>query len=188
MSRFEMMIGAILTQNTAWMNVEKAIANLHKNGAIGIGVLKGMPGEQLAELIRPAGYFNQKAAYIKAMVETIDQKFSGSLNKLFSLETTALRKELLSWKGIGPETADCILLYAANRPVFVVDAYTRRVCLRHGWIDEKAAYEDIAGLFINNLPHEVPLFNEYHALIVKLAKEHCRTTPQCSGCPLEKFL
>jgi endonuclease-3 related protein len=187
-TRLEMMFGAILTQNTSWINVEKAIVNLRKANALRLETLEKTPRKQVAEWIRPAGYFNQKAGYIKGMVETIRERFDGSLNKLFALESPALRKELLSWKGVGPETADSILLYAANRPVFVVDAYTRRVCLRHGWIDEKASYNDIAKLFTDNLPEDAQLFNEYHALIVKVCKEHCNTKPRCEGCPLERFL
>ncbi|MCK4565235.1 MAG: endonuclease III domain-containing protein, partial [Verrucomicrobia bacterium] len=112
----------------------------------------------------------------------------GSLNPLFALDTPALRKELLSWKGIGPETADSILLYAAKRPAFVVDAYTRRFLVRHGWCEKKAPYDSVAKLFTDHLPIDVQLFNEYHALIVRLGKEHCKTQPQCKGCPLERFL
>ncbi len=187
-TRLEMMLGAILTQNTAWTNVEKAIANLRQNGALDLDTLANASLEQIAEWIRPAGYFNQKAGYIKAMVETIHDRFDGSLNKLFALDTPALRKELLSWKGIGPETADSILLYAGKRPVFVVDAYTKRFLLRHGWCNEKATYHEIAKLFTDHLPEDVQLFNEYHALIVRLGKEHCNTKPKCKGCPLEGFL
>jgi endonuclease-3 related protein len=187
-SRLEMMVGAILTQNTAWTHVEKAVENLRNNSALDLNALEKASIKQVADWIRPAGYFNQKTGYIKGMVETINDRFGGSLNKLFALDAPALRKELLSWKGIGPETADSILLYAGGRPVFVVDAYTKRICLRHGWIDEKASYEDIARLFTDNLPEDVQLFNEYHALIVRLGKEHCNTKPKCEGCPLEQFL
>ncbi len=187
-TRLEMMLGAILTQNTAWTNVEKALANLRKNNALKFDPLETATIEQIAEWIRPAGYFNQKAGYIKGMVETIRARFDGSLNKLFALDTPALRKELLSWKGIGPETADSILLYAGKRPVFVVDAYTRRICSHHGWCDKNAAYDTVAKLFTDHLPKDVQLYNEYHALIVRLGKEHCNTTPNCEGCPLKPFL
>ena len=187
-TRLEMMIGAILTQNTAWTHVEKAISNLRKNGALNFQALEKVEQEKLAEWIRPAGYFNQKASYIKAMVETLQNKFDGSLHSLFALDTPALRNELLSWKGIGPETADSILLYAARRPVFVVDAYTKRFLSRHGWCSEKASYDSVAKLFTDNLPEDIQLFNEYHALIVQLGKEHCNTKPKCKGCPLEPFL
>jgi endonuclease-3 related protein len=187
-TRLEMILGAILTQNTAWTNVEKAIANLRKNGALDLDTLETASVDRIAEWIRPAGYFNQKAGYIKAMIDAIRHRFGGSLDKLFTLDTPTLRKELLSWKGIGPETADSILLYAGKRPVFVVDAYTKRVCSRHGWCNQKASYNEIARLFTDNLPEDVQLFNEYHALIVRLGKEHCNTTPKCAGCPLEPLL
>ncbi len=187
-TRLEMMLGAILTQNTAWANVEKAIANLRKNNALQLKTLEQASQKQIAKWIRPAGYFNQKAGYIKAMIDTLGDHYGGSLNRLFSLDTLSLRNELLSWKGIGPETADSILLYAGQRPIFVVDAYTKRFLLRHGWCGEKATYNEISTLFIANLPAKEQLFNEYHALIVRLGKEHCKTKPQCKGCPLEPFL
>jgi endonuclease-3 related protein len=183
-----MMLGAILTQNTAWTNVEKAVANLRKAGAVNLDALQEASAEQIAEWIRPAGYFNQKTGYIKTMVAMITNRFDGSLNCLFALDTPALRKELLSWRGVGPETADSILLYAAGRPVFVVDAYTKRVCSRHGWCSPKASYDEVARLFTDVLPEDAALYNEYHALIVRLCKEHCGTTPRCEGCPLECFL
>ncbi len=179
------MLGAILTQNTAWTNVEKVISNLRKNNALNFQTLDQASQEQIAEWIRPAGYFNQKAGYIRVMIETIRECFNSSLDQLFTLDTPALRKELLSWKGIGPETADSILLYAAKRPVFVVDAYTKRVCSRHGWCGKKASYDSVAKLFADNLPQDIQLYNEYHALIVRLCKEHCNTAPKCEGCPLE---
>lgn len=187
-TRLEMMLGAILTQNTAWSNVETAIGNLRRHGALDIEKLKEISERLLAEWIRPAGYFNQKAGYIKCMTEAIRSDFDGSLNKLFTLDTPTLRKTLLSWKGIGPETADSILLYAAKRPAFVADAYTKRFLSRHGWCDNKASYDSLAKLFTDNLPEEVQLFSEYHALIVRLGKEHCNTQPKCEGCPLEKYL
>ena len=187
-TRLEMMLGAILTQNTAWTNVEKAISNLRKADALNVQTLEKASQEQIAEWIRPAGYFNQKSGYIKVMIETLCKGFDGSLNRLFALGTPTLRKELLSWKGVGPETADSVLLYAAKRPVFVVDAYTRRVCSRHGWCDKRASYDSVAKLFTDNLPEDVRLYNEYHALIVRLCKEHCNTTPRCEGCPLKPFL
>lgn len=186
-TRLEMMLGAILTQNTAWTNVEKAISNLRENSALNFRTLDTTAPERLAEWIRPAGYFNQKAARIKGMVATIRNRFDGSLDRLFALDTPTLRSELLSWKGVGPETADSILLYAAKRPVFVIDAYTRRVLLRHGLCGEKTRYDELARLFTDSLPADAKLFNEYHALIVRLGKEHCKTKPECSGCPLEGF-
>ncbi|MCF7849170.1 MAG: hypothetical protein K9M45_09985 [Kiritimatiellales bacterium] len=187
-TRLEMMLGAVLTQNTAWKNVEKAISNLRKNNAMSFQALENASQEQVVEWIRPAGYFNQKTDYIKRMIETIRRDFDGSLTRLFALDTPTLRKELLSWKGIGPETADSMLLYAAKRPVFVVDAYTKRFLSRHGWCDPNASYDSVARRFTANLPEDVQLFNEYHALIVRLGKEHCNTKPRCEGCPLQVFL
>ncbi len=188
-TRFEMMIGAILTQNTAWSNVEKALENLRRNGALNFQRLEITAQEQLIEWIRPAGFFNQKSVYIQEMISNIRTRFDGSLDKLFALETAPLRKELLSWKGIGKETADSIILYAAGKPVFVIDAYTQRICRRHGWIDEKTKYDDAAGLFTSNLPEEPRLFNEYHALIVQTCKDYCTArNPNCAACPLKKFL
>jgi len=187
-SRIEMIIGAILTQNTAWKNVEKALDNLKQHQVLTIQSLKETPVEKLTEWIRPAGYFNQKSTYLKTMAETLSDRFNGSLDLLFSLQTDSLRKELLSWKGIGPETADSILLYAAKRPVFVVDSYTKRFLIRHHCCSSKTTYNSIAQLFKDSLPKDVQLYNEYHALIVRLGKEHCRTKPSCIDCPLKPFL
>ncbi|QBG49271.1 endonuclease III domain-containing protein [Verrucomicrobia bacterium S94] len=188
-SRLEMMIGAILTQNTAWSNVEKALSNLRKNNALDFRNLEKVPAEQLTQWIQPAGFFNQKAAYLQEMISNIRNRFDGSLDVLFALEKSELRKELLNWKGIGKETADCIILYAAAKPVFVVDAYTRRICSRHHWIDEKTKYDEVADLFTRNLPENVQLFNEFHALIVQTCKDHCTARkPNCKDCPLKKFL
>jgi len=187
-TRLEMMLGAILTQNAAWINVEKAIANLKSARVLRFDVLEQASQKEIAEWIRPAGYFNQKADYIKCMTEKIRERFDGSLQKLFSLNTDDLRRELLSWKGVGPETADSILLYAGKRPAFVVDAYTRRICSRHGWCDNKVPYDTLAKLFTDHLPADVQLYNEYHALIVRIGKDHCKTKPECSVCPLEPLL
>lgn len=187
-SNIEMMIGAILTQNTSWTNVEKALNNLRQRNALSISALVETPRKQLADWIRPAGYFNQKSGYIMNMITTISSRFNGSLAELFKLPPATLREELLSWKGIGPETADCIMLYAARHPVFVVDAYTRRIALRHHWIDEMAKYDGIVELFTTHLPEDVQLFNEYHALLVRLCKDYCITKPKCNGCPLECYL
>ena len=174
-TRSEMIIGAILTQNTAWTNVEKAIAALHRNKALDFEALNNIPAEKLAEWIRPAGYFNQKAGYLKAFAQMLCDEFGGTLNRLFRLETPELRKTLLAVKGIGPETADCILLYAAKRPVFVVDAYTRRFLAAHGYRKEsESSYGEIADFFASQLPADVQLFNEYHALIVRRGKDNRR--------------
>ena len=186
-TRFEMCVGAILTQNTAWKNVEKAIANLRAAGALNARTLHDADLKMLAEWIRPAGYFNVKAKRLRAFTTMLVEEFGGSLDRLFSLETDVLRRRLLAVNGIGPETADCILLYAAKRPVFVVDAYTRRFMSRHGWSSANAGYDELAEIFESALPHDKKLFNEYHALIVALGKEYCRTKARCEKCPLKKF-
>ena len=171
-TRAEMMLGAILTQNTAWTNVEKAISSLRKSNALNFLALQQLPNETIAGLIRPAGYFNQKAKCIKSLCEMLEN-YEGSLNKLFRLPTPELRQQLLSVRGIGPETADCILLYAAGRPLFVVDTYTRRLLAAYGFPEEsRGPYNSIAALFTSALPADVQLFNEYHALIVRWGKDH----------------
>jgi len=171
-TRAEMIIGAILTQNTSWSNVEKAIAHLRKNRALNFKALLRIPPAEIAEQIRPSGYFNQKTATLKAFVAMLETAYGGSLDRLFRLGTTELRKSLLAVKGIGPETADSILLYAAERPVFVVDVYTRRFLAANGYKKlSGASYHEIVAFFTARLPAEVPLFNEYHALIVRRGKE-----------------
>ncbi len=186
--RFEVMVGAILTQNTAWTNVEKAIANLKGAGVLTPLGLKRVSMERLAELIRPAGYFNIKAKRLKAFVGYLFREHKGRIDGLSKKDTESLRRALLDIHGIGPETADSILLYALERPVFVIDAYTKRVLVRHGLVSERAGYDELRGLFMDNLPPDVGLFNEYHALFVRVGKEYCKTKPICKGCPLEEFL
>jgi len=183
-TRFEIIIGAILTQNTNWSNVEKAIANLKKAGVLTADKLHAVDIKKLAELIRPAGYYNIKAARLKSFLDWLFENYAGKLKNLKDVPTDRLRRELLGVKGIGPETADSILLYAFERPVFVVDAYTARIAARHHLIDEGAGYDEIKDFFESHLPAEVALFNEYHALLVRLGKEFCRPTPRCDRCPL----
>ena len=183
-SSFEVVIGAILTQNTAWGNVEKAISCLRKKGLINPARLYNIDIKTLAKIIRPCGYYNIKAARLKSFLKVLFADFKGSLPLLFSLKPIPLREKLLEITGIGPETADSILLYAAKKPVFVVDAYTKRVLLRHKLITEQADYQHIQSLFEDNLPQKLNLFNEYHALIVRLGKEFCRKKPLCGNCPL----
>ena len=178
----EVVIGAVLTQNTAWNNVEKAIANLKKAGVLSLSDIARVDEELLKELIKPAGFFNQKALYLKNVANFIENH--GGFPHLSKKSTHELRKMFLSVKGVGKETADSILLYAFERPVFVVDAYTKRVVSRHK-LSEDLTYDSIQKLFMENLPLDVNLFNEYHALIVKLAKEYCKKKPLCKGCPLE---
>ena len=184
----EIIVGAILTQNTAWKNVEKAIANLKKEGGLSLEALDKLPENELAELIRPSGYFNQKAKKIKIFVRYICSRYACSLEKMSERPLAPLREELLAIHGIGPETADSILLYAFEKPSFVVDAYTRRILLRHGWMTEKATYEDIRRFFMTFLPQDAALFNEFHALIVFVGNRFCKRTPNCLACPLRPFL
>lgn len=184
---FEVVIGAILTQNTSWKNVEKAIVNLKKRSLLSPSRLSALSNRKLASLIRPAGYYNIKAKRLKNFLKFLSEEFDGSLKKAFKLSTRKLREKLLAVNGIGKETADSILLYAANRPVFVIDAYTKRMLLRHNMIKADASYDDMQNLITENLPRARRLFNEYHALIVELGKEHCRPNPRCTLCPLKKI-
>jgi endonuclease-3 related protein len=186
---FEVILGAILTQNTNWKNVERAIANLKREGLLDAAALAAVDAERLAEAIRPAGYFRIKAGRLKNFIRMLTGDFGGRLDALFALSTPALREAVLGVTGIGPETADSIVLYAAERPVFVVDAYTARILFRHGLIDAEAAYDDLQSLMQGALEDDVGLFKEYHALLVAVGKHYCRKrAPQCQGCPLEKHL
>jgi len=186
-TQFEIITGAILTQNTNWANVEKAIANLKSAGCLTAEGLYRLDLSQLAELIRPAGYYNIKAKRLKNFINRLFDNYAGNLTNLESVDTDKLRVELLAIKGIGHETADSILLYAFNRAVFVVDAYTARVAFRHGLIELDSDYEQLGELFQSHLPSDTKLFNEYHALLVRVGKEFCRREARCSGCPLEKL-
>jgi endonuclease-3 related protein len=183
---FEVIVGAILTQNTSWKNVEKAIQNLKNARALNIQTLYRMPHRQLARLIRPAGYFNVKAERLKNFLNFLFKKYQADLPKLFAAPLAELRTELLLVKGIGPETADSILLYAAQKPSFVVDTYTKRIFSRHGFFLEDSSYEDVQAFFMKRLPLRAALFNDYHAQIVKVGNSLCRRTrPLCQSCPLE---
>jgi len=186
-TQFEIITGAILTQNTNWANVEKAIANLKSADRLCPEKLYNLDLPRLAELIRPAGYFNIKAKRLKNFVQWLFDNYQGQLSNLENLNTEQLRVELLAIKGIGHETADSILLYALDRPIFVVDAYTARIAIRHGLIEPNADYEQLRELFQSNLPEDIQLFNDYHALLVKVGKEFCKPKARCSGCPLEKL-
>ncbi len=185
-SPFEVMVGAILTQNTSWLNVEKAIKNLKYRNLLNPRKLYSLPDGKLAKLIRPAGYYNIKAKRLKNFLRFFIERYQGNIKKISLVEPQALREDLLRVNGIGPETADSILLYALNKPVFVVDAYTRRVLFRHGLIKEDAGYEEIQNLFRHSLKKDVELFNEYHALLVKIGKDFClKNKPKCLCCPLK---
>lgn len=184
-SPFEVIVGAILTQSAAWGNVEKAIANLMRADALSPAALRNLPPEKLAKLIYPSGYFNAKARKVKAFVDYLGERHQDSLDSLFSMHTQVLRSELLSIHGIGPETADSIILYAANKPVFVIDAYTVRIMGRLGISPGKSDYSGFQALFMGNLPADVNLFNEFHALLVRQGKEVCRKKPLCDTCCLK---
>jgi endonuclease-3 related protein len=216
-SRFEVIVGAYLTQNTNWSNVEKALLNLRRARKLSVRAMRAMPIDELETLVRPSGYFRQKARNLKTFLAFLDERYSGSLSRMFAEPTAKLRAELLDLTGIGPETADSILLYAGNHPVFVVDAYTRRVLLRHGMINQKTGYEEIRtmiehavssseaeSLAVKNVGSDPrhPIsrmsssarsqlaqhYNELHALIVRVGNHYCRTKPICEGCPLQTFL
>lgn len=187
-TRFEVCVGAVLTQNTAWKNVVKAIDNLKAAAALDAHAIHRLPLDELAGLIRPAGYFNVKARRLRNFVDHLVQRHGGDLTSLFASPVDALREELLSINGVGKETADSIVLYAAEKPIFVVDAYTRRVLHRHGIIEEKTDYDTIQRLFHANLPADLELFNDFHEQFVAVGHHFCRRKPHCQGCPLEPFL
>ena len=186
---FEVILGAILTQNTSWTNVERAIANLRRENLLTPRAVGRVSQGKLARLVRPSGYFRQKAKKLKAFVHFLSGEYGGSLKRMFRTPIGELRERLLGVHGIGPETADSILLYAGHQAVFVVDAYTKRILLRHGLAGEKAGYEEIRQLFENNLQGNAQFYNEYHALIVNVGKTWCHThNPECDQCPLGPYL
>jgi len=185
---FEIAVGAILTQNTNWGNVEKAITNIKAKKALNANTLHKMPHKQLASLIKPAGYFNIKAKRLKNFLNFLATNFKSSMNRMKSEDTNVLREQLLDVNGIGPETADSILLYALDKPIFVIDAYTKRVLSRHKLAAEKPDYHELQDLFYNHLPMDRKLFNEFHALFVMVGKHFCKPKPRCSACPLESML
>lgn len=183
-SPFEVIVGAILTQNTAWGNVEKALSRMREAGVWSLGAVRATPRERLAEIVRPSGYYNQKARKLHVFAEFLHSEFDGSLDALFALDTGELRERLIGLWGIGEETADDIVLYAAGKPSFVVDAYTVRLVERLGWRAADGRYADYQALFTDALPLDAPLFNEYHALIDRHSSTTCRKEPACPGCPL----
>ncbi len=184
---FEVMVGAILTQNTAWTNVEKAIAALKGKRLLSPEALSRIAEETLAGIIRPSGYYNVKAKRLKSFVRFLLEEYAGNIGIMSTEGVSILREKLLGVRGIGEETADSILLYACGKPVFVCDAYTRRILQRHGMIEDDADYRRIQEMFMNHLPHDPALFNQFHALIVHAGKAFCRTMPKCDACPLRMF-
>lgn len=187
-SSFEVCVGAILTQNTSWKNVAKAIDNLKAADMLDPIKIYRTHHEELAQLIKPAGYFNVKAIRLRNFVNLLVEKHYGDLHSLFSAPLSTLRAELLSVKGIGKETADSIILYAASKPSFVVDAYTKRVLYRHGLVSENADYDTIQSIFEANLLSEVALFNDFHAQLDAAGHFYCKRIPLCEKCPLHPFL
>jgi len=215
-SRFEVIVGAYLTQNTNWSNVERAMANLRRARVLSVKCIREISLKQLQELVRPSGYFRQKAIKLKTFIRFLDKNYAGSLDRMFAQPTDKLRAELLALNGVGPETADSILLYAGNHPVFVVDAYTRRILERHKLITTKTKYEEIRALMeqavtgadsqslatTNGSDPRHPVsrmsrmsrselaqhYNELHALIVRVGNQYCRKTAKCEECPLREFL
>ena len=183
---FEVIVGAILTQNTSWKNVERAIANLKAADLLNFDAMVALPVGVLAELIRSAGYYNIKAGRLRNLLVFISENHNDDLDSFLAQGLPQLREQLLSVRGVGPETADSILLYAANLPSFVVDTYTHRILYRHQVIDEDCDYYEIQDLFMDNLAADVQLYNEYHALLVRVGNIYCKKkNPDCSACPLQ---
>jgi endonuclease III related protein len=188
-TRFEVIVGAILTQSTSWTNVERALTNLRGEGLLTPAAIETVSTRRLQSLIRSSGYWRQKARALKAFASFLRRNYRGSLKRMFETPTIVLREKLLGVFGIGPETADSILLYAGQHGVFVVDAYTKRMLVRHGWASEKAKYDDIRWQFEKRFPGDVKMFNEFHALIVAAGKNWChKTDPKCGECPLGRYL
>lgn len=180
----EIIVGAVLTQNTSWKNVEKAIANLKLAGLLDIKSLHDAEEEILTRHIRSSGYYNLKTIRLKNLINVIHDEYMSSIELLKEKQLSELRTQLLNVKGIGEETADSILLYALEKPIFVIDAYTKRFLANHGLYDGSYRYSDVQAFFMNNLPSDTYLFNEYHALIVALCQQYCLKTPKCKECPL----
>lgn len=187
-SRFEVVVGAVLTQNTNWSNVQKAIENLEREGLLSFEKMVSISVEELAYHIRPSGYYNIKAKRLRNLLDMVRDNYEGEFDLLFDEDMESAREALLSVKGVGPETADSIMLYGGKYPVFVVDAYTHRILVRHSLIDEEADYYAIQQEFLDQLPHETDLFNEYHALLVQTGKQYCKKkNPLCNRCPLNRL-
>ncbi|MHC1729974.1 MAG: endonuclease III domain-containing protein [Syntrophobacteraceae bacterium] len=183
----EVIVGAILTQNTAWKNVVLAIDNLRGHDLLNLQRLCEVPVQKLAILIRPSGFYNQKAKKLKNFCNHVQSSWGGNLEELLLQDTDSLRAELLGIRGIGPETADSIVLYAAFKPSFVVDAYTYRIFSRHGWVSESITYDELRDYFMEAFELDVPLFQEFHALLVRTGHLYCRKKPLCDSCPMAIF-
>jgi endonuclease-3 related protein len=184
-SPFEVIVGAILTQNTSWANVERAIDNLKGAGILSPSGIRDIAEDELAEVIKPSGFYRVKARRLKGYVHFFYEEFEGDMGRMRSQDLIPLRERLLRVDGLGPETADSILLYALEKPIFVVDAYTKRIFSRHNLISERGNYEEVQGMVMREFGREVGRYNEFHALLVFLGKHWCRRVPRCEGCPLE---
>jgi endonuclease-3 related protein len=185
---FEVAVGAVLTQNTTWRNVEKAIERLKAAYLLTPEALRELTAQELAGYIVPAGYYNVKARRLKSLMDFLWAECGGRIEALAGMPVNETRGKLLGVKGIGRETADSILLYAVGVPTFVVDAYTHRILNRHGLVPEKAGYEEVKAVFGDNLEPDVAMFNRFHALLVECGRLHCKPNPKCDGCPLEELL
>ena len=185
---FEVMVGAILVQNTSWRNAVRGIESLEQEGPLDARLLYRLPEEELAELLRPAGYYRIKARRLRNLLRLVMEQYESDVDTFLAEDPTVLREKLLGVNGVGPETADSIMLYAAGHPTFVVDKYTHRILARHGWIGYEADYYEMKELFESSLPADAKLFNEYHALLVRVGNEFCRTQPKCENCPLREML
>jgi endonuclease-3 related protein len=184
-SLFEVIVGAILTQNTSWANVEKAIDNLKRAGILTPVGIKGVDYDELAQVIKPSGFYRLKASRLKRFVDFFYDEFDGDMSRMRSQDLGSMREKLLKVDGIGPETADSIILYALEKPIFVVDAYTKRIFSRHNLISDTWNYEEVQGMVMGELGRDVGMYNEFHALLVFSGKHWCRKIPRCAGCPLE---
>ena len=188
-TRLEIILGAILTQNTAWRNAARAIKSLRAAGLLKWRELRKASPAELEDAVRPAGFYRRKAKAIRNFLDWLERVHGGSLHKAFAIPPGELRRQLLEIKGLGPETADAILLYAGRRPFFVADAYTRRILSRHGLLPDRSSYDEAQRFLHEHLPQDQSLFNDFHALLVVTGKEHCRRrAPKCDGCPLERYL
>lgn len=187
-NEFEIMVGAILTQNTNWQNVEKAIKNLKKETDLNFKIISQLPLKKLAKIIKPSGFYNIKAKRLKEFIKFFLKEYEGNIEKMKKEDDKILREKLLKIKGIGKETSDSILLYALEKPYFVIDNYTKRIFLRHKLFKEGKGYEDWQRYFSSHLPQDIKIYNEYHALLVKLAKTYCLKKPVCDKCPLKEII
>ncbi len=187
-SPLEVMVGAVLVQNTNWKNVERALENLRASDALDASRILALDEQQLQQLLRPAGYYRLKARRLRSLMQFFVERYDGSIEQMGRVRQQELRKQLLAVHGIGPETADAILLYALDKPAMVVDTYTHRVFARHGWVAFEADYHQLQAHLMSELPEDVSTYNELHALLVQVGKSYCGKVPRCEECPLVDML